>query len=742
MGAEAEGRRRQKASSTPGPRARCRRRGGRPAAAEGRPAERGAYPRGRSAAPDVPDSPVPEPPAAPSSTPSSAPGDAAPGAGAPLSAGRRRAFTVAALLVPVAFFALLEGGLRAFGYGDAYPLFVEAEAAPGMLRPSREVARRYFTRQASVPTPNADLFAADKPEGAVRIVAQGGSSAAGYPFYRGASFPQTLGTRLRLAYPGREIEVVNTAMAAVNSYTLLDLADEILEHEPDAVVVYAGHNEYYGALGAASTESLGRNPAVVRGYLALRDWRTVQLVRQVVQGVAGAFAEREAGAPPSNTLMARMIGEQRVPYGGETYQAGLRQFASNLDRLLARYAEAGVPVFVSTLASNERDQRPFITDVAEATDASAWQAAAQAGIDRLQARDARGAVAALRRATALDSGAADPFFALGRAYLLLGEADSARAALVRARDLDALRFRAPSDFDAVIRDAAARHGATVVEGERAIRERSPGGLIGEGMMLEHLHPTLDGYSALADAFFDALVASEAVRELLGGAPRPTPPSRLVRLVTPMDSVAGHVRVGQLTGAWPFRPEEARPFRLDSARTPPYVLAHARRVMGGAAWLPAADSLAIRLSADGRTRDALVTRRAIVQAYPFLPEAWSGLAAVELTRAQEGGRSDRVPYVAGLYERALELDPEHVPALAVLGALALQAGDRGAAIGMLERARAAAPDTPQVLYNLSGAYLQAGRTDEARAAAERLVALTPDDPAAQALLAGLRRDAGG
>ena len=28
--------------------------------------------------------------------------------------------------------------------------------------------------------------------------------------------------------------------------------------EPDAVLIYAGHNEYYGALGVGSTESLGR----------------------------------------------------------------------------------------------------------------------------------------------------------------------------------------------------------------------------------------------------------------------------------------------------------------------------------------------------------------------------------------------------------------------------------------------------------------------------------------------------
>ncbi len=280
-----------------------------------------------------------------------------------LSAGKKRLFTAVMLLLPLLFFGLMEIGLRVGGYGADYPLFVDAPGAPGRLMPSRDVARRYFAAQAAVPTPNPDYFLSEKPEGGLRIVAQGGSSTAGFPYYRGAAFPQILGERIRQAYPDREVEVVNTSMAAVNSYTLLDLADEIIDQGPDVVVIYAGHNEFYGALGAASTESLGRSPGLVRTYLRLRSFRTVQLVRQLGSRIAGAVAPaRRAGARPSGTLMARMIGEQSVPLDGEIYAAGRRQFASNLDHLLATYQAAGIPVYISTLASNERDQRPFITE--------------------------------------------------------------------------------------------------------------------------------------------------------------------------------------------------------------------------------------------------------------------------------------------------------------------------------------------------------------------------------------------
>ncbi|MEM0963315.1 MAG: tetratricopeptide repeat protein, partial [Bacteroidota bacterium] len=230
-------------------------------------------------------------------------------------------------------------------------------------------------------------------------------------------------------------------------------------------------------------------------------------------------------------------------------------------------------------------------------------------------------------------------------------------------------------------------------------------------------------------------------ELLGEAPRPTPAGALVRLVTPMDSVAGRIRVAQLTAGWPFRPEEAKPFRLDTTRTPAYVAELAQGLMEGDPWLQSAATLADRYEADGRIRDALLTRRAVVQAFPFLPEAWSHLATLEMNRIQAAGRQDRLPYVAGLFQQALDQDSTHVPALAMLGALALQAGDRSTAIQFLERAQSEEPETKQVLYNLSGAYLMERRFQEAEQLAEQLVTLEPDNPRYQALLEGIRRDAG-
>jgi hypothetical protein len=196
---------------------------------------------------------------------------------------QRLLLAVWVLALPVLLLGLLEAGLRVGGYGSSYPLFVShGGEAPDMLVPNPEVARRYFPGPEPAPLPPADLFQADKAPGTLRLFVQGASSAAGFPYSYGAAFSRMLEQRLQDGDPARTVEVVNTGLTAVNSYTLVDFADEIVAQRPDAVLVYAGHNEYYGVFGVGSSVSLGRSSLAVRGYLWLVRWRSVQLLRAVL----------------------------------------------------------------------------------------------------------------------------------------------------------------------------------------------------------------------------------------------------------------------------------------------------------------------------------------------------------------------------------------------------------------------------------------------------------------------------
>ncbi|MGD2112093.1 MAG: SGNH/GDSL hydrolase family protein [Gammaproteobacteria bacterium] len=478
------------------------------------------------------------------------------------SARRRRFFLLITLSLPVLFFLLLEAGLRLGGYGHSYPLFIPVSGAPGYLQANPEVVRRFVVDEAHAP--EVEIlplpFPAQKATGTLRLVVQGGSSAAGWPYGYGASPAGMLQQRLQASLPGRDIEVISTAMNAVNSYTLLDFADEIIALQPDAVVIYAGHNEYLGILGVGSAVSAGRTRPVVLAWLALRDLRILQLLRNTYLRLAAAEAPPlDAHGHPRGTLMRRIVGEPLIPLGAPLYRHGAAQFRANLSALLARYRDAGIPVFIGTLASNEQDLEPFASRLAPGTDAAVWQHAYDAGVEALQAGENARARRALEAAVAIDDGAALAHFRLGRLYEALGDPAAAREAYLRARDRDQLRFRAPQHFNAVIREVAGRHRARVVEVEARLRAEAGDGIIGRDLMLEHLHPNLRGYFLLADAYYRALLDSGIAGPVMTAVSE-TQAWQAVP-VTLVDRLNARFQILRLTSDWPFPAQQAARFRI-------------------------------------------------------------------------------------------------------------------------------------------------------------------------------------
>lgn len=470
----------------------------------------------------------------------------------PLSRRRRRLLAAVTMLAPFAVLVAAEGVLRAAGVGHSWPLFVPVDDAPGWLRVSRDAVHRLIPGEEDVPNLwiRPVFFPAEKPPGTFRIVVQGGSTAEGYPYGYGASPAGMLQQRLQRTFPDRKIEVITTAMSAMNSYALLDFGREVLAQKPDAIVVYAGHNEYLGVLGVGSGFSLGQRRPLVLASLAMKDVRLLQLARRGLVALAPARDDQPAARRRGGrTLMSRIVAEESIPYGSPLYRRGLEQYEANLRALLARYRRAGVPVWIGTLASNLRDRPPFVAGHAPGTDVATWQRQMAAGEGALAAGDPAAALAAFDTAVAIDDLHAGGHFARGRALERLGRFASARTAYAAARDRDELRFRAPSAINRVLRQVADDEGARVVEVEAAFEAAAANGLVGSDLMLEHLHPNLDGYFVLADAFYRTLREDGAIGSWEGAVPPAQ--ARREMPVTEVERLYGEWRVGGLTADWPF-----------------------------------------------------------------------------------------------------------------------------------------------------------------------------------------------
>lgn len=659
-----------------------------------------------------------------------------PSAAASMPASRKVGFTVLALFLPFLLLALLEGGLRLAGYGAHPALIKPVEGYPGYLQPDESVSARYFTSIENLPSIPFDWVTEPKADSTFRIVIQGGSTAAGWPYYFAADFGDVVEHHLQQLHPEFRFEVLNTSMAAVNSYTLLDLSGEIMDLEPDAVLIYAGHNEYYGALGVGSSQGFGSSPAVINLYLSLRPFRIVQLLQQGISGVMGLFTDVPSGSAPGQTLMQNMVKEQRIPLGSDLYNRGLDQFRFNLDILLARYAEAGIPVYIGTLASNIQDQVPFIAGVSRKGAAVSedrareWTGRAARLLAGGQAAEALASVDSL---IALEDGYATAHFIRGRALERLGRLDEASESYLNAKDRDELRFRAPEAFNDIIRELAEKHGAIIVESRQAFVEASPDGLIGKEMMLEHLHPTVSGYRTLGNAFFMGMAGTQfgsgrglrwawdqALRESL----RPTP-------VPSIDSLSGAYRVQQLTSSWPFQPPGSRMTRIDTLM-PGTVAGNLalRLFQDDVPRIEALDALRTDAIRKGDLETADLALQSIIQSYPMVPGPHLALAKI---RMQQG----RLEEAEVLARRELSM-ADHAEAFQILGTLLLNRRQTDAAIPLLERAVAMNPADLRARYNLAGAYALRQRFDDARQQAGEILRRNPGAADAQRLLDSLPR----
>ena len=375
-------------------------------------------------------------------------------------------FYLVLILIPVVAIVLLEISLRVFSYGRVYDQWIPIEEGKLTLNP--DIAFRYFYNSEKVPSANYNYFDQVKKGNSFRIFVMGGSSAAGFPFTPNGAFSRYIKKRLQLLYPEKNIEVVNIAMSAINSYALRDMMSGVLEEEPDLIIIYAGHNEYYGALGVGSVETLGDTRFIVNTVIWLNQFKTFELLRDVIKWFSGIFSEP---IQQDGTLMARMSQRQMIPFNSEKYFAGINQFEGNLKDILQMAKGENIPVILGLLVSNLKDQRPF-----ESIEDDNFPSA-------------------------------DSIFKLSGENLMKGNISEADSLFRFAKDLDALRWRAPEKINEIIRSLGKQFGYSVVELDSVFNAESENGIVGDDLITDHLHPNLRGFQIMGREFINTALSS-------------------------------------------------------------------------------------------------------------------------------------------------------------------------------------------------------------------------------------------
>ena len=602
-----------------------------------------------------------------------------------------RWFYLILLLIPILFFVLLEIGLRALDYGHDFTVFkVVTDYHPDKLFLNPEIPYKYFYGTRSVPSALPDGFDKDKKENAFRVFVLGGSSTAGWPYVPNASFPRQLKRKLELLYPENNIEVINLGISAINSYTLRDFVPAVLEQKPDLVLIYAGHNEYYGALGVGSTVSIGSSRNLVNLYLGLYNFKITQLLRDAISWVWGLVNKKDETTEASNeTLMSQMIGNSLIAYESDDYKKGIEQFEGNLNDMIEMIRKKNVPVIIGKLTCNLRDQKPFVS----------------LKTDKFPS--------------------ADEVFHRANEELNKGNISEAQKLFFLAKEYDALRFRAPQKINDVISDIGKKYNLPVVDIDSAFKEHSPYNLVGYNLTVDHLHPNIEGYRLIAETFYKEMKKINLLPKGKRANLSETQADSILAAnfpFTALDSTLANFSIIVLTGQYPFVPKGTPNYKMLNYKMSSVVDTIAAAIFNKQLkWETAHSKLAEYYLNRNEIDNFVREMEVIIAERPYYDVPYRTVSAYLIDK---GYIERAIPYL-----KKLDAIKSDFFSNKWLGQVYLKLNDARTSLPYLQKAVQYKEADYQLWYNLAGAYYLNGNVELAITSIERSLQLNPKNPLA-------------
>jgi tetratricopeptide (TPR) repeat protein len=605
-------------------------------------------------------------------------------------------------VAPLLFFLLLELVLRLAGFGYPTSFFLRTHVEGKSVRIENDRFGWRFFGPELARTPQLFSFSEEKPPGTIRVFVFGESAALGVPQPE-FGLSRMLEALLTARYPGVRFEVIDTAMTAINSHTILCIARECARMNGDIWVIYMGNNEVVGPFGAGTVFGPKIPPLfLIRCSLAIQETRTAQCLESLLDALKPP--------PPSMTQwrgMAMFLHNQ-VRLDDPRMTVVYSHFQRNLDAILDLGLQHGAKIVLSTVGCNLRNCAPFASSHQPGLppgDLARWNGLYQSITNALDSGDLPAALAACRQAATIDDSYADLLYRWGRLCLASGQVEEAAQHLAAARDQDTLRFRADSRINEIIRRTARRRaseGVALADGERALALNSPHGLPGEELFYEHVHLTFEGNYCLATDI-TAQVATLLPRTVIARATgNPAWPS--------IDDCARRLGWSDWTR---FQAESNILERLDD---PPFTMQsdHGRQVEylrhEIEQCLPAGEEQA-RTAAEASYRGAIA----------LAPQDWylyRLLAELQQDSGDPAGAAES-------WRQVTQLMPHCQEAWEGMGNALLSLGKADEALPALNEALRLHPGAVAVLFSLGQLYAAQGKGDLAVECYHRVLALRPE-----------------
>lgn len=346
-------------------------------------------------------------------------------------------------------------------------------------------------------------FLQDKPVNGYRVFILGGSAASGWPYEIGDfNISHLLEKKLKIAYPDKIIEVINAAGGTYGSHRVRLLFDELIEYQPDLIVLYSGNNEFLENF-------------VFRRSLLAPPWKysaTIRLgydlYRQFDNFKPEYHVDSYTVADQTTNRIAYAFGKVS-PYRSdpEQFEQIKEHYRDNLSHIVGTARKRGVQSVILNVPVNLKDWIPNSSRHTPDLPLAAlklWQENFRNGYERLESKDYAGAIKFLSQAVAIDDEHAETHYYLGVARLRRGELEAAKESFNKALERDAYPFRALPQFQKIIQDLSLEEQVPLVDAVGALEAQTTDRIIGLDVLLDYVHPKESSQEIIAQQIMQTL----------------------------------------------------------------------------------------------------------------------------------------------------------------------------------------------------------------------------------------------
>lgn len=359
-------------------------------------------------------------------------------------------YIVLIIALPCALLFSVEIVLRLFHVGYDTRVFGREKSQGSVYCVDNPSFGRRFFSTSLVRTPEKLRFPLRKDVNERRIFVLGSSAAQGDPAPAFA-FSRDLGLMLKSRYESTRCEVLNTAITATNSHVVVPIARECSHLSPDIFIVYLGNNEVIGPFGPGTIFSQFSGLWLIRLRIFLSSTRLGQLASALSTSIA-----KDNGTPADWGGM-KMFLQHKVRFNDPKMTGVYRNYRGNLREICKAARSRGARVVLCTIASNLKDCGPFFSmhrpDLSPST-LKQWEGYFKQAVGLQRQGQFEAALAQFTKASTFDSTYADMHFRIAQCLTELGRSDEGRQHFIAARDYDAMRFRADSHIDQIVKDVA------------------------------------------------------------------------------------------------------------------------------------------------------------------------------------------------------------------------------------------------------------------------------------------------